>query len=448
MNVEKKYKKNFLKKFKAPNIQNQISSQIEFSERKSFMNKKILFASIAGVSVVAASVVTICVVKNANIVQEANALVSVDVNPSVELVVDKNNKVMSVRGDNDEGKMIVYEEDLVDKDLKEALEIIIKVENESGYLLNGNVTVDQNNIKISISSDKEAYDQLVNDVKSYISDACEKFNITSTIKEINKYTRSELEEYVLKQDPSLKKEDVQNMSMEQLLKYIAAYQLERSSIYSEQLEYYYNQAKNSKINLTENEVIKNSLSSFSSLVYKATIEAYNLAYNTISSFYTELDEAIYDNLVSEESPYQKAYKKVIEAKNEVIVLKNKINESGEDGLITETLKAQLNAAELTLNSLESTLNSYKESATTSIEYIKDKLQKALDYLNKIKDELKSEEEINAYLTSKTASFEEEINKTKDQFFEDFENAHGEDIKKAKEEIEKRKQELINNLKKN
>ena len=37
MNVEKKYKKNFLKKFKAPNIQNQISSQIEFSERKSFM---------------------------------------------------------------------------------------------------------------------------------------------------------------------------------------------------------------------------------------------------------------------------------------------------------------------------------------------------------------------------------------------------------------------------
>ena len=112
------------------------------------------------------------------------------------------------------------------------------------------------------------------------------------------------------------------------------------------------------------------------------------------------------------------------------------------------LKNGLEKFEDIYKKLLDTLNSYKESATTSIEYIKDKLQKALDYLNEIKDELKSEEEINAYLTSKTASFEEEINKTKDQFFEDFENAHGEDIKKAKEEIEKRKQELINNLKKN
>lgn len=41
-----------------------------------------------------------------------NAIVQVDVNPSIEMVVDEKNQVLSVRGLNDEGKMVLEGEAL------------------------------------------------------------------------------------------------------------------------------------------------------------------------------------------------------------------------------------------------------------------------------------------------------------------------------------------------
>ena len=84
--------------------------------------------------------------KKAN-AKEYNAIVQVDVNTSIQMVVDEENKVLSITGLNDEGKMIIYGEAIVGKNLDEALEIIVKIETDLGYLVEGS---DDNNISYII----------------------------------------------------------------------------------------------------------------------------------------------------------------------------------------------------------------------------------------------------------------------------------------------------------
>ena len=41
---------------------------------------------------------------------EKQAYVSLDINPAIELIVDKDNNVVSVRGENEDGQVLLYEE--------------------------------------------------------------------------------------------------------------------------------------------------------------------------------------------------------------------------------------------------------------------------------------------------------------------------------------------------
>lgn len=63
------------------------------------------------------------------------ACVNIDINPSIELIVDKDSKVISVRGANDDGVLLLFnEQTVVGKPLDEALEIIIGYAAQYGFL--------------------------------------------------------------------------------------------------------------------------------------------------------------------------------------------------------------------------------------------------------------------------------------------------------------------------
>ena len=78
------------------------------------------------------------------------SIVQLDTNPSIEMVVDENNKVVSLRGLNDEGKMIICDEELQNLDLDQAIKEIIRIETELGYLV---VDSSENKITITISAE-------------------------------------------------------------------------------------------------------------------------------------------------------------------------------------------------------------------------------------------------------------------------------------------------------
>ena len=476
---EKKYLSDFEKKFPVPDMYSKISSQIEFTKQRSlFMNKKVLFGCLAG-GLAAACAITVCVLVIPQNNATPKALVNVELgekqtttkslvrlekdqntsgNPNIELVVDSNNKVVSVRGVNDDGKMIISGEVIVGKSLDDALDIIVKVENETGYLLNGEVSVNNYSINISISSDEEAVKELQDKVTTYVKDACDKYGITTTIKNIESYARSELERIVMEQDPTLTQEEVSKMSYEQLLKLVAAYQLERTDIYSEQLEYYYNQAKESKINLSENQYVRDAIDTTNTL-YQALLIPFDTAYNLLSSAYTALDNTIYEKLVKDDSLYAEASKAISEAKDKILTNRKKVNdlqakldELKEQGKEYKAIEAQIEAVTSALDDADSALDNgqaaldvAQKAALTLIEKCKETIQTCLGDLQAARNNFP--DDLTKQIEEKVADTEKKLNEDKDKFFSDFEAKHGEEIKKAREEIQNRKKALIEELRK-
>lgn len=86
---------------------------------------------------------------------KATSYVSVDVNPSIELVLDQNDEVMSVTGANEDARVLLFREDgIVGAKVNVAIENIASLAVEYGYLTADNATVDV--CVVSSSDDKQS----------------------------------------------------------------------------------------------------------------------------------------------------------------------------------------------------------------------------------------------------------------------------------------------------
>ena len=90
--------------------------------------------------------------------------VTVDVNPSIELMVDADKKVVSCSALNDDGSIIIAGEAIVGKDVNEATKIIMSLCTETGYIVKSDTTISSNQISISVSGDSEYAKKLATDL--------------------------------------------------------------------------------------------------------------------------------------------------------------------------------------------------------------------------------------------------------------------------------------------
>ena len=82
--------------------------------------------------------------------QKATSFVCIDVNPSIELVLDQNNVVMSATGANKDGKVLLFEENgIVDAELDVAVSNIASLALKYGYVEDGS------NVNVEVSSSTE-----------------------------------------------------------------------------------------------------------------------------------------------------------------------------------------------------------------------------------------------------------------------------------------------------
>ena len=84
---------------------------------------------------------------------EAVSYVAVEVNPSVSMTLDKNNRVLSVIADNQDAQVMLYNEEIVGLEVEEALDKIAELSVELGYLNDANVGVD---VLVSGKADEES----------------------------------------------------------------------------------------------------------------------------------------------------------------------------------------------------------------------------------------------------------------------------------------------------
>lgn len=441
--TEKKFKEYMNSNLTVEDSFQNIVSKIDFNEEKKTMKRKKLFvvsgAALATCLIVGVGAFALLNRGNDPKFGSPKALVSVDVNPSIDLVVDENNYVISINGNNDDGKLIITGENIVGKTLDQALEIIIEIENDTGYLLSGNVDAEENKISISISADNE---QIKNEIETKVSEkiqeVCDELNINQVIEEFEKYSDVYLNELLLKIDPTLE-DKINSLTYEEKLEIIASYQKEASQICSKQLEELYVNAKNYEISFSEKDSIRNFISDVDSK-YQDIVAAYSDFVSSLETKANDIETLRYNLLVDPNSSYQKALVEFNNYKKQIDDLKKQIALE-ENEIEKMMLEMQVEVIEPLIITAEELLMNAQEGANDLLDDAKELLLNIVAKLKEMEEEFP--DEIKGVLTSKTIEIENAINKTKNNFFKEFEDKYQEDIAKAKKALEERKQELIN-----
>ena len=363
---------------------------------------------------------------------------TVDINPSVEFMIDDQNKIVSVTALNDDGSILIVGEAFVGKTPEEAVEMMVTLASDTGYLVQGNVEASENTVKISISGDSKYAEQLKKDITEKANDTLKSLDINGTVEKVEALKIDALRQMAL--STSLyTEEEISTMDEDQLYKVISAGRIETALLLTEEMRSAYYSAKEYKISFAQREETERIIKELGGL-YNLTHTAYKTALDVYSTAITELDNFRYEMLVSPESEYQKSLTKLREAKIELLKQKNYTASLDVNGEEYASATVTLQLSEENYNKMLAAYEKMGTDLNASLEALIAKLRQAETKLIELEDTL-FDENIEAKLQEKASEIEANLNAAKDGFFAEFESAHAEDIAAIEETLLAKKQQL-------
>lgn len=178
--IEKQIKKYYLDSFKHASQLNNIKSRADLNEKTTFnftkvfkfgMGLSIGFASIFGAIVIANSLKT----SNDNIIPMTQriekAVIQINNGPDVTFTVNENGVVDSIYGNDDDGKLLIYGLDLLNKPYEDVIKTIIDEEIACGYLLKEEKYKKYNNLSFKVYDDNSNIDEgeFAQSINSYLT---------------------------------------------------------------------------------------------------------------------------------------------------------------------------------------------------------------------------------------------------------------------------------------
>ena len=369
---------------------------------------------------------------------EAAARMQVDINPSVEFILDADDKVLSVTALNDDGALIVAGEAFVGKTAEDAVELMVSISTDAGYLVKGELSAGQDGITISITGDEEAAQKLYEDVKAGVDAFLEKSGIDAAVERGEALKLDALRALVQEADPTLSDEEVAAMTEEQLLNALKISRIETAQLLTEELRAAYNTAKEYDFRFAERQATKSVIEGLGS-AYESFLNGYAAALDSYQKAIQAVEQARYDYLVDAGSDYQKILAEVREQKDKVLEQRKEAAELPE-GAAKEAAKAALAAEEAILETKEAALELAGDAANASFDLALSAMKTVENALTEL--EKTFPEEITTALTENAQKAQDAMNAAKDEAFAKFEEAHKEDIEQALADLQARKQALI------
>lgn len=369
---------------------------------------------------------------------------TVDINPSVEFMVDDQNKVVSVTALNDDGSILIAGEAFVGKTPEEATRMVVSLATDAGYLVKGEIHVENTDesqkIEISVSGNSDYAKELAKNVKSDVEKYLKDNKITATVESVKAKTLDEMRKVVI-EDGLFTEDEVKNMTEEQLYKALAAGRIETAQLLTAEMREAYYRAKDYKISFVEKQATADIISGMGA-TYKVLMSGYSTALAAYSTSIDTLDELRYSLLVDPESAYQKALASLRDAKEDLLK-ERKLIFSVKDGDKTYAeISASFKLSEETYNKALKAVEDAGAAANKAMETAIAALREVEAQLKALEEKLRENEDISAKLTAEAQKLEDTLNKAKDNFFAEFEAAHKSDIEKAEADLEAKKQELI------
>lgn len=387
--LKKSLKSNFHNQEPDKDLKIRFNETFGIEKKKGFFRKRLSPKNIAFLSSFAC-LLLICVVVLINLLSpspyvetpQSNSIIQIDVNPSIEMIVNNDKKVVSVKGLNDEGKMIILNENLEGKSLDEVLNTIFTLEFEMGYL-----DEDQNKATIAITSEDEEHKQRLND---YINNSINEINNNEYKISVNYNagkTIDELQELVTLYYPQY---DVANSNYNDLVLMISNYHKETKEIASEKLEQLFLTFKNEQITILIDNYVNKIINELDS-TYQVIVDKYNKFYDLYLSAYQKLIEQYQKVFIDEDSDYQQALneleiKKQEYLKQKRLTLQTRNNDSVLDYLVE---KAKLDIMESNYKACLYAFNTIEEIANDIYTELKKTMDEIMVTLKEIKNELPS-----------------------------------------------------------
>jgi len=435
--AKKRKRKHFLRKCVIIR-EHQKGIDVENEKRDMKMKKKVWTKAAMLLAAFATSLLCACGGKEVLPEEGTVTRMTVDVNPSVEFMVDDQNKVVSVTALNDDGSILIAGETFVGKTPEEAVELVVSLAAETGYLVKGNVTADENTVNISVSGDTEYAKQLAKDVETKAASVMESFDIEGKVAKIEAMNLEALR--VLAGKTSLyTEEEIAGMDEKQLYAVLAESRIETALLLTEEMREAYYTAKEYEISFAESEAVAAIIGEMGGL-YKLVQVTYQAALNTYSSAITALDDFRYDMLVSPDSDYQKTLTKLREAKTELLAQKNYVASLETDGNEYETAKEILQIREENYDKAVAAYEKMGEEINAALEKLISRLREAETAMKELEVSI-FDDNIEAKLKEKAVEIETSLNEAKDNFFAEFEAAHADDIRTMEETLQAKKQEM-------
>lgn len=369
---------------------------------------------------------------------------TVDINPSVEFMVDDQNKVVSVTALNDDGSILIAGEAFVGKTPEEATRMVVSLATDAGYLVKGEIHVENTDesqkVEISVSGNSDYAKELAKNVKSDVEKYLKDNKITATVESVKAKTLDEMRKVVI-EDGLFTEDEVKNMTEEQLYKALAAGRIETAQLLTAEMREAYYRAKDYKISFVEKQATADIISGMEE-ANKAVMTLYSTALDTYSKSIEALDELRYSLLVDPESAYQKALASLRDAKEDLLKEKKLIFSVKDGDKTYAEISASFKLSEETYNKALKAVEDAGAAANKAMETAIAALREVEAQLKALEEKLRENEDISAKLTAEAQNLEDTLNKAKDNFFAEFEAAHKSDIEKAEADLEAKKQELI------
>lgn len=365
---------------------------------------------------------------------EYKAVVRIDVNPSIEIIVDDKENVISLKGLNNDGKLILSGENLEGKKLEEVIERIIDIERKTNYLTNSN-----NKVSISyISENDTVYQDLNKKVNNALNKVKNNLKIDLNIENNSNKTIEDLKEYLTSIDFNISNKSLEDITFDSLIDNLSKYHEEVKELgtieleklfYENKYEYIQKCIEEKKEELIDklDDSYKNIVEDYKSLQIRLK-EAYQLIEDTYDKYY-----------VSSESKYQKALKEVEAIKDEIKVLEDTIEKSTNEFEKT-LLKAQIETLNIKYETLYETLKINEKIASEAYETVLNSFNALLVEMEKT--ESKFPDSIrNIKFEDIITNENEEIEFNKNSF-DKFINKYDDEIKSINKSLQERKNALL------
>ena len=337
---------------------------------------------------------------------ETGKVMNIALNPEVEFVLDGKDKVVTVNALNEEGNLVISAEvfaNVEGMEAEEAAKLFVQVCEETGFLIQGNVGTDENQLKISFSGDTKEAEKLFKEVKSEVNDYLKTLEktVNVTVSQAAAITEEALEALVAECAPYLQEAEIKAMEYAELLKEIETSRKETAQYYSQELKNAYYDAKAYAFQKAELSVWKEQVG----VIEQAALSVAEGLYDGAMKALNTAREALLD----ENGVYQKALASFREKKVEFLNYKNYVNSLPEEE-VTQAQLDRLTNIETVLNGLEETMSgavagidALKTSVTNSYQTIVGKIQ---EYSVKVSEHLDEvSEKQKAALTALTTQFE-------------------------------------------